>query len=95
LCGECPATMIRSSDLSGCRVEAYAYARSGLLDHLNSDGFDYRSDWRVREIGDFPVPLPAAFHCSRIACAIATSRRKACAMPPMPKPPQIIPIAIP
>ena len=34
--------MIRSSDLSGCRVEAYA--RSGLLDHLNGDGFDYWSD---------------------------------------------------
>jgi hypothetical protein len=30
-----------------------------------------------------------------IACAIATNRRKACAMPPIPKPPQIIPIAIP
>ena len=33
--------MIRSSELSGCRVEAYA--RSGLLDHLSSNCFDYWS----------------------------------------------------
>jgi hypothetical protein len=33
-------------------------------------------------------------HCGCITCAIATSRRKACAMPPMAKPPKIIPIVI-